>query len=241
MPLFTAPATKRRPSRARSITVLDGPRPALPGALDAVAERWASLPPRWRILLWCALVAAVLGGAEWRVRAAQAYWGGEPVAVLVAGEDLGVGEEPRGLRRVLLPPSAVPAGAVEGVDSGEALALALPEGAVLTRAHLDARGPGAGLAPGLRAVPITVDEGWAVTRGGWVDVWVLDQGGSAELVARSRPVLDVRSEAPATALVGLAQAEVEAATRGLAQGSLLLTHAPAPGTERSTGQQGRGA
>lgn len=153
--------------------------------------------------------------------------------VLVASADLGVGEEPRGLRRVLVPPSIAPSGAVERTVPGEALSLALPAGAILTRWHLDARGPSAGLATGLRAVPVTIEEGWGVTQGGWVDVWVLDQAGHAELVARGRPVLDVRSESPATALVGLAPDEVEAATTGLARGALLLTHAPAPGPSTS--------
>lgn len=214
--------------RRRWAALVHGPRPALPAPLDAAAERWARLPPRLRVAACCALVVLVVGGAEWRVRSAQAFWGGPPVEVLVAQEDLGAGEAPRGLRRALVPPTVAPPGAVRQADAGAALVLPLPRGAILTHAHLEARGPGAGLATGLRAVPVAVEEGWAVTPGGWVDVWVLDQGGSAEQVARSRPVLDVRGSAPATALVGLAEDEVEAATRGLARGGLLLTHAPAP-------------
>ncbi|HWB72454.1 MAG TPA: hypothetical protein VG452_09555, partial [Egibacteraceae bacterium] len=65
---------------------------------------------------------------------------------------------------------------------------------------------------------------------GWVDVWVLGAGDApARLVARARPVLQVRGEGPAsTALVGLHVDEVGEATAGLALGRVLLAHAPPP-------------
>ncbi len=103
---------------------------------------------------------------------------------------------------------------------------------VLTAAHLDPRGPAAGLEPGLRAVPVPVEDGWAVAPGGFVDVWVLGaEDGTAGQVAASRAVLEVadaQDGAGRTALLALREDEVAATTAGLALGRVLLTHAPAP-------------
>jgi hypothetical protein len=171
---------------------------------------------------------------EHRVRQAEARWGGEPRRALVAEAALPVGAAPQRLRGVRLPPGAVPDGAVARVPDGAMLALPLPAGAVLTEAHLDPRGPAAGLPGGLRAVPVPVEDGWGVSAGGWVDVWVLGAGEQpAALVASSRPVLEVRGDpAGATALIGLAADEVAGTTAGLALGRVLLTHAPGPGGDR---------
>lgn len=211
---------------------LRGPYPALPRPLDAASERWASLRPRVRLCVALVALTAVAAGIQARVDAAQHRWGGAPVRVLVASADLPVGAPVDALRRVALPPAAVPPSALTRVPPPDTvLALALPEGAVLTAAHVDARGPAAGLDEGLRAVPVPVEEGWMVRPGGWVDVWVLGAGDEpATLVARSRPVLEVREHALATtALIALDQAgEVGPATAGLALGRLLLTHAPPP-------------
>jgi hypothetical protein len=99
---------------------------------------------------------------------------------------------------------------------------------VLTAAHLDARGPAAGLSPGSRAVPVPVETSWGVVSGGRVDVWVLGaEGEAARRVARGVPVLDVADDGSTrTALVGLAEDEVGPATQGLAAGGVLLIHAP---------------
>lgn len=228
------PAAQQVPARHR-LSRLDGPLPQLPRLLDAVSERWASLRPRVRLALVALVAVCAFAAVAARVRAAESRWGGAPVTALVATQHLAVGESPIGLRSELLPPQAVPPTAVTHIRGDEALALALPAGAVLTEAHLDPRGPAAGLDPSLRAVPVPVDEGWAIAAGGWVDVWVLGAGEApAELVARSRPVLDVRSdEAAMTALVGLHVDEVSAATAGLALGKVLLAHAPAPGGDGS--------
>ena len=132
-----------------------------------------------------------------------------------------------------LPPAAVPPGALDTVPADARLAFALPEGTVLTQAHLDPRGPAAGLAPGLRALPIPMEAGWTLLAGGRVDVWVQDgSGGPARLVARSCPVLAVAEpehQAP-TALIGLPAAAVGEVARGIGLGAVLLAHAPpAPG------------
>lgn len=217
---------------ARLRRALHGPYPSMPRPLDAASERWSALRPRVRILVAVIAVTALAGAVGARVRAAEHRWGGAPVPVLVATEDLPVGATVTAVRRVALPPAVVPVTAVTQPPPADAvLALALPEGAVLTTAHLDPRGPAAGLDAHLRAVPVAVQEGWVVTPGGWVDVWVLAAGDEpATLVARSRPVLEVRTEGTSTtALVGLdGDEEVGAATEGLALGRLLLAHAPAP-------------
>lgn len=217
---------------ARVAAALRGPYPALPRPLDAASERWAALRPRVRIVVTVLAAGVALAGIQARIEAADSRWGGVPVPVLVATADLPVGAPLTDLQDVELPPGAVPVTALTTrPPDGAVLALALPEGAVLTESHVDARGPAAGLDEGLRALPIPVEDGWLVTPGGWVDVWVLGAGEEpARLVARSRPVLEVREDRPSpTALVGLdAGTEVGPATAGLAVGRLLLAHAPAP-------------
>lgn len=203
---------------------------ALPRFLDGASERWAALSPRRRRLVVCAAIGLLVGAGEARVHLAQQQWGGEPVDVLVADGEQVPGETPS-TSRASVPPALVPPGAVDAVDDAAALALPLVDGAVLTEAHLDARGPGAGLGDDLRAVPIEVDEGWGVAAGGWVDVWVLGAGDvPAEQVAEGRPVLaiDVDDAGRATALVGLGDDEVAPTTHGIANGRVLLAHAPPP-------------
>lgn len=212
--------------------LLDRPLPVWPGWLDRAAEWWAGRTPRTRLALVALVAVALVAAAEARVRSAEQRWGGDPVAVLVAERDLWVGDAAQGLRRRWLPPRAVPPGATHEVPDDAVLALALPEGAVLTRAHLDTRGPAAGLPTHLRAVPVDVEEGWGVVAGGWVDVWLLaDARAESRLVARSRPVLEVRLGTRPTALVGLAEEEVGAVTGGLAGSRLLLAHAPPPAAD----------
>lgn len=221
---------------------LRGPAPVLPRPLDAVAEHWARLPARVRTAAVVLLVVVVALLTQARVRAAESRWGGAPVTALVAVEPLPVGSAPAPLERRRLPPAAVPDDAVEEVPSGARLAFALPAGSVLTAAHLDARGPAAGLPAQLRVLPLPVEPGWGVRRGGWVDVWVLGADTApARRVARSRPVVDVRSDDTATtALVGLAVDEVAAATSGLALGRVVLAHAPPPAAERPAAPGGPG-
>lgn len=222
-----------RPIRGRLTRLLAGAHPALPGPLDGLAERWARLAPRRRSAVVLLAVVLAVGGVQARIRVADDRWGGTPVRVLVAERHLGAGEIVTDVARRALPPAAVPPDALGDVDDQTTLAIALPEGSVLTKAHIDPRGPAAGLADGLRALPVPVEPGWGVTSGAWVDVWVLGTGeGPTSLVARSRPVLEVRGDDfEQTALVGLDADEVTQATRGLAAGGLLLTHAPPPGTD----------
>lgn len=175
------------------------------------------------------VLLTVLNSIDARVRTVDARWGGAPVPALVAAEDGPVGASPV-VRRVALPPAAVPGDAATELPDDVTLALPLPRGAVVTHAHLDARGPGAGLPAGLRAVPIPVEPGWGVTVGGWVDVWVLGGGEApARQVAAVRPVIELRDDTGvSTALIGLEPDEVREVTTGLSIGRVLLAHAPAP-------------
>ncbi len=207
---------------------LGGPYPALPRPLDAVSEGWSRLRPRLRLAFGVLGVVLLALAVSARIARADRRWGGTPVQVLVAVEDLPVGAEQLAVRAVERPPAAVPADALSEMPAGAALAFALPEGSVLTATHLDPRGPAVGLPPGSRAVPVPVEQGWGVTSGGRVDVWVLGAGEeAARQVASAAPVLEVSDDGiTRTALIGLAEDQVAATTEGLAVGSLLLTHAP---------------
>lgn len=206
---------------------LTGAPPALPGPLDRCSERWWLLPARARHLVVALVVVLLLAGGEWRVRRVQAAWGGPPRRALVAVESAAVGDRPR-VRPVELPPALVPPDAPQAVDGDARVALALPRGAVLTGAHLSPRGPAVGLPDGLRVVPLPVPAGPGTVAGARVDVWTLTTApGRSQRIAIGRPVVGVSGDDDErVALVGLSTAEVAAAVHGLADGEVLLTHAP---------------
>lgn len=209
---------------------LRGHLPALPRPLDAASERWSALRPRVRLLLATTAIMAAVGIFEARVIAAESRWGGAGVDVLIAARDLSVGDS-ADVESATYPPQAVPSGAVADVSADASLALALPEGAVLTESHIDPAGPAAGLDDDLRVVPFPVERGWNVTEGGRVDVWVLGMDDEpATQIARARPVLELAEDdmGRETALVGLRTDEVGPATSGIALGRVLLAHTPAP-------------
>lgn len=200
----------------------------LPRPLDALDDAWARVGARVRTLVRAVLVVSLAGAYGARLAAVDARWGGAPVAVLVAEEQLAAGEVPTAVRRARLPPDAVPPGAVAELPDGAVLALPVVAGSVLTDAHLDPRGPGGSLHGGERLLPVPVEPGWGVDAGGFVDVWVLGAGDAAgRLVAAGRPVLALEGdERRPVALVALDQASVAAAAEGLADGRLWLAHAP---------------
>ena len=217
--------------RRMSLRQLINGRPiALPSLVDAVLERWARVPPRPRALLMLLATLGMITVMQHRVALAEARWGGMPVVVLRAAEDLPAGAPAARLRPVALPPAALPSRVVRHPPDGAVLSLPLPAGSVLTEAHLDPRGPTANLPDDVRAVPVPVETGWQVEPGSWVDVWVLGAGDvPSRLVARARAVLQVRrDEGTRTALVALRDDEVGPVTEGLALGKVLLTHAPGP-------------
>ena len=203
---------------------------ALPRPLDALAERWAAMPPRARTVAAGLVIAAVVAGGEARVLSAEQSWGGPAVEALVASTDLPAGAAPE-VEVVRIPPSLTPPEAVSEVADDARLAVPLPEGGVLTASHLDARGPGATLDPGVRAVPVPVEAGWGVVAGAWVDVWVIGVGDQpAERVASGAAVLalDVDDAGRATALVAIDDDAVASTTTGLALGRVVLAHSPTP-------------
>ena len=206
---------------------LRGAPPVLPATLDRCSERWWALPPRARAALLLAGVVLVGAAGVWRVEAARRSWGGPARRALIAVEHGHVGDRPA-LRPALLPPAMVPSDAPPTVDAEARLALALPEGAVLTRAHVSPRGPGVGLDTDLRVVPLPVQAGVGVASGGRVDVWVLaPPPDGSRRIAERRPVVGVSNEDDdPVALVGLDTDEVGAAVQGMADGQVLLTHAP---------------
>lgn len=216
--------------RRRLDDLLHGPHLTLPRPLDAVSDRWSGFAPRMRTVLGGLLVLLVLFGLDARSRAVDDRWGGTPRSVVIATADLQVGDALSDVETAELPPAVVPPGALARVDEHAILSLALPRGAVVTRAHVDRRGAAVGLEEDMRAVPIPTEPGWGVVEGGWVDVWTLGTGEEASrLVASGRPVVDViQDSAGLTSLVGLAKDEVEAVTGGLALGRVLLAHAPGP-------------
>ncbi|HWH33010.1 MAG TPA: SAF domain-containing protein [Egibacteraceae bacterium] len=217
---------------ARWRRALHGPSPVLPAWLDALSECWASLSARGRAVVALSGIVLFLSGCAWWAAGVAARWGGSPVPVLVAERQLAPGDAVTGLRLVELPPAAVPSAAATDVPEGARMAFALPAGSVLTQAHLDARGPGAALPEDQRAMPIPVEEGWRVTAGGWVDVWVLGmEDRPSVLVAAACPVLAVAADdmGAGTALVALPRAAVGEVAQGLTAGRVLLAHAPPPG------------
>jgi hypothetical protein len=213
-------------ARSRLTGFLQGPPFALPAALDRCSELWWGLSPRTRTALGLVAVALMLVGCELRVAQVRSAWGGPPQRALVAVQDGPVGARPR-VRAVRLPPALVPPDAPQEVEDGARLAFALPEGAVLTRGHLSARGPAAGLPDDLRVVAIPIDPGWHIHAGGRVDVWALATPGQSRRIARQRPVVAVTGDDNRpSALVGLGATEVSATMRGLVEGDIVLTHAP---------------
>lgn len=215
------------PSLSRLTRPLQGPHPALPAALDRCSERWWRLSPRLRALSVVLAFCSLLAVDQWRLAEAQQRWGGPPRRALVAVDHAHVGDRPA-LRAASLPPAMVPPDAPQRIGDDARLALALPKGAVLTRAHVSPRGPAVGLDPGLRVVPLPVPPGLDIGAGARVDVWVLTDGPDrSRRVARGRTVLTVAAgDEDPVALIGLAAGEVAATVAGLAAGDVLLTQAP---------------
>jgi hypothetical protein len=224
----TGPRHAHGPTRVAARLGLGGPPPAWPVPVDRICLGWSRLPPRLRLFVVIGLTTTLLAATRVQVHRAESRWGGPPVTVWVATADAGVGEV-ADLRRVRLPPGAVPPSAVERPGT-RPLTMALPEGAVLTTAHLAAEGPAVGLPQGSRLVPIPVEAGWGVSAGARVDVWVEGSGTGARLVAAGRSVVEVRAEdegsGHATALVALERDQVPAVTSALAQGAVLLSIVP---------------
>lgn len=209
------------------LPLLHGPPPSLPGRLDRLADRWARLPPRVRLLAVIGLLLLFGSLQAGRLAQAQAQWGGAGERIWRATTTTSAGADVAGaLEAVRLPRAAIPPTAVTGPRPDAAvLALPLVAGAILTEEHLSAAGPAAGLADDERLVPIPVDRDWGIEAGSVVDVWaIVDDGQDPAPLATSRPVLLLRDDGPRSmALVSLHEDQVAPATAVLARGRLLLT------------------
>ncbi|HUG84247.1 MAG TPA: hypothetical protein VMM13_06760 [Euzebya sp.] len=206
---------------------LQGPPFALPRRLDRLADRWARLPPRLRLLVVVLLIVLFGGVQAARLAGAQARWGGPGAPVWQATATTAAGHDAAAaVQRVRLPRAAVPPNAVVGpLPPNTVLALPLVDGAILTDIHLSPSGPAVGLAPDERLLPIPVERSWGIEAGGVVDVWaIIDGREDTTPLATARPVLLLRDDGPRpVALVSLHQDSVAEATATLARGRLLLT------------------
>ncbi|MDP8927291.1 MAG: SAF domain-containing protein [Actinomycetota bacterium] len=202
----------------RLARLLNGPPPVLPAPLDRLCERWACCPPRLRlaVLLAAVLTVFTIAGRG----AARSPWG-PPAAVLVARADLPAGHvlESADLVAARWPARLVPAGSPSEAPNvtGTPLAIGLPEGSLLTSAHLARGGLAAELAADHVAVPVKVPEGVTLTSAQHVDLVALDADGRGVPLASDASVLAIegvyvwvavkRHEAPAVAATA-AQGEV---------------------------------
>lgn len=206
---------------------LQGPPFALPRRVDRLADRWARLPPRLRVILLLTAVLLFGGLQAGRLADAQARWGGEGAPVWRATTTAAAGHNAaQVVERIRLPRAAVPPTAITGrLPPSTVLALPLVEGAILTDIHLSPVGPAAALPPDERVVPIPVERAWGIEAGGVVDVWaVTDDREDPTPLATARPVLLLRDDGPRpVALVSLHEDAVAEATATLARGRLLLT------------------
>ena len=210
---------------------VSGSYPPLPAPLDRCSDWWSARRPRVRLALALLALSVLVTVTGLRVAAVERRWGGPPQRVLVAAELIPVGavQLPVEVRR--LPPGVVPDDALAQLPPDAVVAMALPRGAVVTRAHLDRQGPGSALPADQRAVPVPVDEGWAVEPGGFADVWrAADHDGAPQLLVEAAPVLGVHEgDLQTVALIGIPERGVAEVAAVAGTGEVLLTHSPAPG------------
>ena len=137
------------------LPTLDGPPPSLPRVLDLASERWWGLPPRARALALglVAVLLAVLAVGPRTPLAAD-----PPVEVAVAVRDLPPGAPvgPGDLRTEHWPAELAPSAAAPADAEGHLTGL-LPQGAVLTEAHLGTGGLSALVTAGRAAVALPAD------------------------------------------------------------------------------------
>ena len=186
--------------------LLDGGPPTLPGAFDAVAERWAQLQPRVRFA--AASISAVLILLIAGAGAARSPWG-PPVDVFVATRDLPAGHvlSSEDLREVPWPAELAPARTVS--PQGLTLTVGLPAGTPLGDAHLGDGGLASLLEQDEAAFPLPAEDVTELRAGQRVDLVAGDPGGAGLRLAAEARVLTTdgdiawiaiqRDEAPALA------------------------------------------
>lgn len=175
------------PSYPRPLASLRGRPFALPAPLDDAVERWWALPPRARLAIGLSVTLAMLLVAG--RGAARSPWG-EPVPVLVAARDLPAGAEltPSEVVLVERPEATLPVGALAEVPTGR-LSTMIPQGAVLTSAHVTDHGLAAGLAPGRSAVALPAADLPTLSPGQRIDVVTSTTDGSGARLATDAVVL----------------------------------------------------
>ena len=171
-------------------TWLRGAPLRLPGAADRIAEGWWRLTPRMRLLAGAGAALAVLSVVTLRV-ALSPY--GPPIAVLVAAEDLRVGDvlTTSDVSIARWPRELVPAGALARRSEavGDRLTMGVTAGTALTARHLTGDGPLIGLAPSSAAVPVPSGALRGATGGVRLDLVVTLGDGSGRILARDVRVL----------------------------------------------------
>lgn len=173
---------------ARLRRLVEGRPPALPGVLDDLAERWASLPARARLAVGvgAALVLLVLSGAG----AARSPWG-PAVEILVATRDLPAGHvlTHEDLERASWPAALAPSTPVE--TTGRTLTVGLPAGTPVTADHLGDGGLSGQLHQAEAAFPLSLEGGAMLRPGQIVDLVAGDAGGGGLRLSSAARVLAV--------------------------------------------------
>jgi len=171
-------------------TWLHGAPYRLPGAADRIAEGWWRLGPRMRLLLGVVTTAMVLTAVLLRV-ALSPY--GPPVPVLVATEDLRVGEviTGAGLTVARWPRELVPPGALaqRTLAIGGRMTMGVTAGTALTERHVTGDGPLTGLSAGTAAVPVPSGALRGAAGGVRLDLVVTLGDGTGRTLARDVRVL----------------------------------------------------
>lgn len=210
--------------RSRLSRLLDGPAPALPAALDGLAERWAAARPRTRLVVSAAAVLALLAVAG--RGATRSPWG-PAVAVVVTRADLPAGRTltPDLLEAARWPKRLVPADALPAPAPalGQRLAVGAPAGTVLTGRHLLRPGVTGDLPAGTVAVPVPLGDSPAVAAGQRVDVLAARADGGGTRLAAGAAVLGVEGE---VAWVAVGREEAPAVAGAAAAGAVTLAALP---------------
>lgn len=192
---------------------------ALPGVLDALAERWWRLPPRARTVVAGVVVLLVLALVG---RGATTSPWGSPREVLVAATELDAGQSltPDRVRQATWPAALVPHDALtpDDLPTDARLQAVTTAGTVLTRRHVVAGIAGL-VRAGQAAVAVPLDGLPSVIPGDRVDVVSTTPDGTGHRLASDAGVLAVDD---GFLWLGVDRADVEAVAAAGAAGRLTL-------------------
>lgn len=205
----------------------------LPTWLDALSDRWWGLTPRSRAIAVVVLLACVAAASAVRV-VASPY--GPPVSVLVAASDLPVGASlgDDTLRSTRWPGELAPAGA--RTEASGTLTAPLPEGAVLTEAHVTESGLAGAVDVGQIAVPLPAELVPPLEVGTGVRVVASGADGAGVVLADRAEVVAADGTSLWLGVPDVAAADVAAAgLRGTVALAVLPAGATGPPTPRGPG------